>query len=118
MPTFTRTGSTLVPLLILPYTLDRPTGSTVHTLEDGSTAVTSTGVGERASTLVLLLDTAADVAAAEAFFSATPPFTLTDPAVLPAPVLGTLGAGRITATLDPLTRRHWLLSVPIVEVTA
>jgi hypothetical protein len=118
MPTFTRAGAVLVPLLILPYALDRPTGSTVHTLEDGSTAVTSTGTGKRASTLNLLLDTRADVAAAEAFFSDPAPFTLADAAVLPSPVLATLGAGYLTATLDPLTRRHWILAVPIVEVGA
>lgn len=116
MGTITRGTSTLTPLLVLTCTSTSSTGSTVHQLAGGGVAITVTGIGKRSGVITLLLVDSAAVVAAEIFFAAVGPFTLTDPGILTGSLTFALGEGDLEPALDTDTQLRWTFAVPYQEL--
>lgn len=118
MTTITQGAVTITPTLVLGYSANRPTGSTVHRLVNGGVAVTLAGTGLRSGDLDLFFTTAAAAAAAELALSVAGTFTLTEPGLAQVGMIFALGEGSMTRSLDPATLTRWTLRVPFQEVLA
>jgi hypothetical protein len=109
----------MVPQLMLTWASQRVGGNQVH-LPIGGTwpDVTLWPASPRRGTLTFLFTSRADALAAEAAHADVGVFTLTDDDL---PELGmryvVQQGGNIGLTLDPETRRNWLLSVDFEQVS-
>lgn len=109
--------TTIHPEQVLGYESARPGGNLVHTILDGSIAVSLRPAGLRTGTLELLFPLEADAAAAEELHRTAASFTLTEPdrpTIAMSYVLA--DGGELGRALDDETRDHWVVSVDFQEV--
>lgn len=104
------------PLAVLSYETARDSSNIYHNILGGGIDVTIRPAQLRSGTLRQLYPDALKLRAAETMFSRAEVFYLDEPEV-PGSNMYFAVAGRVTATLDPETRRLWVLAVDFQEVT-
>ena len=116
MATLSNGSTTITPTLRLTASATVTSRNKIHELLGGGVAVTFGAAPLRTGTLELFFDTETAADAAETFHRDGFVFAITDPDN-PSLNMNYVVAGSIERTLDPETRRRWLLKIDIQEVT-
>lgn len=113
----THAAGTITPEVVDGFEASRPARTIVHTiLGRADPDITFRPAGLRNGELALVFGTGAEAAAAEAILAVPQVFGLNDPAVPQVSMSFVVAGGDLTNSLDPQTRRVWILRVPFQEV--